>query len=65
MSKSNYHVFIYKTDGSGVVPPARISHRIDGREITLPEMLEAFETYLKACGYSFYGHVGIVEEDDE
>lgn len=63
MSKTNYHVFIYKSDGLGVVPPVSIQHRIDGRETSLPEMLEAFECYLKACGYSFDGHVDIVEDE--
>jgi len=31
----------------------------------LEEMCQAFEQYLRACGYSFDGYVQIVEEEDE
>lgn len=63
MSKSDVF-FIRKSDGYGVAPASRISHRIDGTHTTLPELLEAFEDFLKACGYHFNGHVTIEEHEE-
>jgi len=34
-------------------------------ELTLPEVLASFEDFLRACSYSFDGHVAIVDEDAE
>lgn len=33
--------------------------------VTLTEILQTFEFFLKGCGFSFKGTLGIVEDDDE
>lgn len=30
----------------------------------IPELLEAFEDYMKACGYTFDGRLEIVKDDE-
>jgi hypothetical protein len=30
----------------------------------LPEVLEAFEDFLRGCGYSFSGHLDLIDSDE-
>ena len=34
-------------------------------DISLPDLLQQFEQFLKACGYEFKGHVNILNEEEE
>lgn len=34
-------------------------------EASIDDLLEMFEEFLLACGYSFRGHFDLVEDDDE
>jgi len=34
-------------------------------EITLTETIEAFEEFLKACGYVYDGHLDFIEDEDK
>jgi hypothetical protein len=34
-----------------------------GRSLALPDALEAFEYFLRGCGYNFDGHVEIVDDE--
>ena len=34
-------------------------------ELSIPDLLEVFEEFLKASGFVFKGHIDIVESDDE
>lgn len=36
---------------------------ISTEAVSLDDLLEAFERYLKATGFSFSGHIDIVEEE--
>lgn len=32
-------------------------------EVSLPDILREFETFLKGCGFSFNGHLEIVDDE--
>jgi len=61
------HTFTYEQEFEQLtfssIPETRVEYTIESAY--LPEMLEAFENYLKACGFVFDGHVEIVEDEDE
>lgn len=42
-------------------PEIRVVHETDS--VTLSEVVEAFENYLRGCGFIFDGHLDIVEDD--
>lgn len=33
--------------------------------VSLPDMVENFELFLRACGFIFDGHLDIVEDEDD
>ena len=45
------------------LPAKTITYAIESEDITLDEMLIAFEDFLKGCGYVFDGHVTIEDPD--
>lgn len=42
-----------------------IEHKIASDEVTLSEVLEQFEYFLKGCSYVFDGHVDIINEEED
>ena len=42
-----------------------IEHKIASNEVTLSEVLEQFEYFLKGCSYVFDGHVDIINEEED
>ena len=50
--------FIYQFDKNSTKITAELPP-----DSSLPEVLEAFESFLKACGYCFTGEIDIVEEE--
>ena len=42
-----------------------IEHKIASDEVTLSEVLEQFEYFLKGCSYVFDGHVDIIDDEDD
>ena len=38
---------------------------VETEAITLPEVVDAFERFLKACGFYFNGKLDIVEDEDD
>jgi len=42
-----------------------IEHKIASDEVTLSEVLEQFEYFLKGCSYVFDGQVDIVNEEED
>lgn len=57
------HTFSYTPDPNN--PHDHISVTVSTQTPSLAELLEAFESYLKATGFHFDGVVDIVEEDGE
>lgn len=56
------HTFSYTPDPSN--PHDHVSVTVSTQTPSLEELLEAFESYLKANGFSFEGVVDIVKEDE-
>ena len=44
-------------------PPVEITFDIPTGELTISQMLYNFESYLKACGFVFDGHLEVVAEE--
>ena len=42
-----------------------IEHKIASDEVTLSEVLEQFEYFLKGCSYVFDGHVDIINDEED
>lgn len=42
-------------------PRGTVEHRTDAEQIH--EVVEAFERFLRGCGFEFSGHVVLVEDD--
>lgn len=57
MSFTNKHSFIHEATTRTVTVVSEAE--------TLPDIVEAFEDYLRACGFIFDGHLDIIEEDEE
>jgi len=57
------HQFKYTFSESNMeeFSPVEITFEVPG-DITIPQMLYNFESYLKACGFYFDGHLEIVDE---
>ena len=59
------HQFKYTyTEGCEDFSPIDITFEIPG-DISLTQMLYNFESYLKACGFHFDGHLEIINDADE
>lgn len=55
------HSFTYIVrDGKGNIVESTIKNT---NAVTLSEILEAFESYLKGCGFCFNGYLDIVEDE--
>lgn len=52
----------YKKDAHS--PVKRIEFEMH-EHLTLTEICEAFEDFLRGCGYHFDGNIAIIEEDEE
>ena len=57
--------YVYLADAPpfGLEPPS-VAFRVN-QDANLDEVIEAVERYLRACGYSFDGHLEIVEDNQE
>jgi hypothetical protein len=63
LDKKGYHTWTYvanKKFGGGL---DNIEFRID-EEVSLDEIVEHFESYLKAVGFSFEGHLDFVYDEE-
>jgi len=57
------HTFKYVQEGSEHYSPIEITFEVPTLEVTLTQMLDNFEGYLKACGFVFDGHLEVVDEE--
>jgi hypothetical protein len=57
------HTFKYVQEGSEHYSPIEITFEVPTLEVTLTQMLNNFEGYLKACGFVFDGHLEVVDEE--
>lgn len=57
--------FIKTIDADNRFSKANIEYSIPDNEMTLPELLEEFENFLRACTYHFDGKVEIVALNGE
>lgn len=57
-----YIKMTYYTTGSSSYPETKTEITLDVQS-TLPEVIERFEDFLKACGYVFKGKLEIIEEE--
>lgn len=60
--ESEYIRFIHYTSGNSGYPESKIEITI-GADSTLSEVIEKFESFLKASGYIFNGTLDIVEDE--
>jgi len=61
LDKKGYHTWTYTTEkGTGL---QEVEFRVD-EETTLDEIVEHFESYLKAVGFSFEGHLDFVYDEE-
>lgn len=54
--------FIKQRDPANKFDVSVIEHSVDA--VSIPDLLEAFEAFLKGCGFVFDGHIDIVEEEE-
>jgi hypothetical protein len=55
------HRFEHVYDGGFNVPATRVLVETDAE--ALDDVIEAFEDYLRGCGYIFTEHIGLVEKE--
>ena len=55
------HIFIKEKDKENQYDKTRVQIEVDTD--SLPDLVEAFEEYLKACGFHFDGSLDFQEED--
>jgi len=51
------------TGFSEAVPPTTITMEVNG-ELSLPQIVERFEEFLRGAGFHFNGHLDFVNDDD-
>lgn len=62
MNAKHQFKYTYNETGLEEFSPVEVTFDIPG-EVTISQMLYNFESYLKACGFYFDGHLEIVEEE--
>lgn len=55
-------VFSKSRDKENEFEVADVTFEIPNNEVTLTELLQEFECFLKACGYSFKGELDFTED---
>lgn len=61
MSYSFNHSYVGDFDSG--IPAKNIDHTIDADDLSLDELIPAFEDFLRGCGYVFDGHLEIVNNE--